>query len=342
MIKASKTYWFVQISGWFAFCIMTLFAQLFLEDFHLFMLVELAFLFLTLLIASHGIRYFLVKYDWINYKLSKLVPILLFLSYSSSAISLAFIYLLTLTHKAHSIERVFEFFISTWVYFLFFLLWSTVYLSFHLIRKSRRQEIEQIKLQASHHEIELKNLKEQLNPHFLFNSLNSIRALIGLEPQNAKQAVTDLSNLMRSSLQMGKKTLVPLEQELALIKDYLALEKIRFEERLNYRIEENAPSSLLIPPFILQTLVENAIKHGIAQEINGGDIIINTHLLDKVLRLSVRNTGKLSSTNENSIGIGIENTKRRLSLQYEKNANFELKEEDGFVEATILIDLQKK
>ena len=113
------------------------------------------------------------------------------------------------------------------------------YLAFIFIEQNRQQEIQRLKLSASEKEIELKNLRAQLNPHFLFNSLNSIRALVGLDPEQAKSAITRLSSLLRHSINLGKQTLVSLEDEIELVKNYLELEKIRFEERLqiNYDID---------------------------------------------------------------------------------------------------------
>ena len=338
MKPASKTYWIVQLLGWGLFCLLLFSTRRYMGDSGTIMYFQLIELWLLLIAVTHLKRYLLLKYDWINLKLTRLVPIAILLSYIASFLVLTFTYLSSSLYSETSPEKLLEFFINTWAYTLFFLLWIAVYLSFHLVRKARIQEIEKIQLQASHHEIELKNLREQLNPHFLFNSLNSIRALIGVEPKVAKQAITDLSNLLRNSLQMGKKSLVSIEEELRLIEDYLALEKIRFEERLDVKIKHEAPNDVTIPPFILQTLVENAIKHGIAHQVEGGEIIISTALNQNTLKLSVKNTGNLTDKTLNSIGIGVENTKRRLSIQYEKNAIFELSENNGYVIASIIIN----
>jgi sensor histidine kinase YesM len=335
MKPASRTYWIVQILGWGFFCFLLFISRRYIGDEGLVMYLQVLELWVLLIAVTHFKRYLLLKYNIINLKLKKLVPISLLLSYLASFFILLFTYLSSSFYTDPAPSKLLDFFVNTWIYTLFFLLWIAVYLSFHLVRKARLEEIEKIQLQASHHEIELKNLREQLNPHFLFNSLNSIKALISIEPSSAKQAITDLSNLMRNSLKMGKKKLVTLEEELTLVKDYLSLEKIRFEERLNYSIVCDAPTTNTIPPFIVQTLVENAIKHGISNQINGGEIIINASITNKQHKIRVKNTGSLTSQVEESIGIGIENTKRRLALQYEKNATFELTESKGYVVATI-------
>src|SRR5205085_6678051 len=114
--------------------------------------------------------------------------------------------------------------------------------------------------------LELKTIKAHINPHFIFNALNSIRALIDEDPNRARNAVTHLSNILRSSMQAEKLETVPFEKELNIVKDYLALEYIRFEERLKIEYSiEGATLNQPVPPMMLQTLVENAIKHGIGK-----------------------------------------------------------------------------
>jgi LytS/YehU family sensor histidine kinase len=157
-----------------------------------------------------------------------------------------------------------------------------------------------------------------------------------LDPDQAKINVTKLSGLLRKSLILGKEQLVTLEEELAIVNDYLDLEKVRFEERVT--IFQEHDQSLLnrqIPPFILQTLVENAIKHGVSKRIEGSTIWIRSYMDYDVAKLEVSNEGNLEH-NEDA-GIGIANTMRRLELQYRGKAHFELFEKDGIVHAVITI-----
>ena len=132
-----------------------------------------------------------------------------------------------------------------------------------------------MKLEALVKELELKTIKSHINPHFIFNALNSIRALIDENPSRASNAITELSNILRSSMQAEKLETVPFEKELNIVKDYLALEHIRFEDRLKieYEIDEDTLDQPV--PMMLQTLVENAIKHGIGKQINGGVVKID-------------------------------------------------------------------
>ncbi|MCE2712636.1 MAG: histidine kinase [Cryomorphaceae bacterium] len=194
-----------------------------------------------------------------------------------------------------------------------------------------------ISLEASRNEIELKNLLSQLNPHFLFNSLNSIRALIDLEPKKAKDAVTALSSLLRKSLLIGKEELVTISAELELVDSYLQLEKIRFEERLTIQFDiDLSMNKELIPPFCIQTLAENAIKHGISNLSNGGLIIVRTFKEMNRLCIEVRNTGRVLK--KRGEGIGIKNIQRRLDLQFKGAASFELIQTKNEVIAKIMID----
>jgi two-component system LytT family sensor kinase len=190
-------------------------------------------------------------------------------------------------------------------------------------------------------EIELKNLKSQLNPHFIFNALNSIRALVDENPRGAKLAINQLSSLLRNSLVTEKKGLTSFEEELKLVKDYLGLESIRFEERLRTEIDLDPESrDFLVPPLMIQTLVENGIKHGISKLTEGGLVQIKTKVDGDHLTIQIRNSGKLALNGHKteSGGLGLENTRQRLKLIYGEDASFRiLAENDNFVLTEIII-----
>jgi LytS/YehU family sensor histidine kinase len=191
-------------------------------------------------------------------------------------------------------------------------------------------EIESLIWENAVKEFELKTLRSQLNPHFMFNALNSIRALIREDPENAQTAVTKLSNILRYSLKIEKTENVPFEEEMQAVADYLALESIRFEERLKYRIFIDPKSSRIeIPPMMIQTLVENGIKHGISKRTEGGKILINSRVTDSRLIVQIKNSGQVNTEElKNSTGFGINNTKHRLNLLYGEKAFFILKNEN--------------
>lgn len=338
MWNAKKLYWFIQILGWGAFCLLIGFTNYTQGEFDQTTVYKLIELFLLFILITHTSRFILIRFDWLNLKLTPLIPRLIALNFISSLVLILFSYI---SSKFIYVSEDFEFtftalIVNTIVYTLFFMLWSAIYLSYHLINKSRHQEIRNLQLEASNNEIELKTLRDQLNPHFLFNSLNSIRALIEEDPTIAKSAITTLSNLLRRSLNMGKYPKVTLEEELRLVQEYLQLEKIRFEERLALTIRVNADQQLLIPPFIIQTLAENAIKHGISNRNDGGELTILVDETVHSLVIQVSNPGNLKS--EDPEGIGLINTRRRLYIQYGKQAKIDLHEKDNLVIATIEID----
>ena len=209
--------------------------------------------------------------------------------------------------------------------FILLFIWNLIYYIYHYVERNRRQEVDTLKLQSVVKELELKTIKSHINPHFIFNALNSIRALVDENPSRARTAITELSNILRSSMQAEKLETVPLERELNIVKDYLALEKIRFEERLT--IEMDIDEDTLgqpIPPMMLQTLVENAIKHGISKKINGGTIKVSSDFVNDHHVLIVQNSGQLNNC-VNEDGFGVKSTQYRLNLLYQGKATFEIK-----------------
>jgi sensor histidine kinase YesM len=150
-------------------------------------------------------------------------------------------------------------------FFVYFFIWNLIYFTYHYVSKSRKQQLDTLQLEALVKELELKTIKAHINPHFIFNALNSIRALIDEEPSRARRAVTELSNILRSSLKAEKGETVTFEEELKIVRDYLALESMRFEERLQvaYDIDEDT-LEFPVPPMMLQTLVASASRYGAA------------------------------------------------------------------------------
>jgi two-component system, LytTR family, sensor kinase len=230
---------------------------------------------------------------------------------------------------------------NTFYSFIFLFIWNCIYFIYHYIEKARNQQLDTLKLQALVKELELKTIKAHINPHFIFNALNSIRALIDENPPRARNAITELSNILRSSMQAENLETVPLEKELNIVKDYLALEHIRFEDRLRveYDIDEDTLDQP-VPPMMLQTLVENAIKHGISKIVDGGVVRIISDFRGNDHELIVRNTGKLNG-GLNREGFGINSTASRLGLLFGEKAKFEIHDTgSNMVEAKVLIPVQ--
>ena len=209
-----------------------------------------------------------------------------------------------------------------------FIVWAVLYLTITALRDQRSAALRQSELTRALQLAELRLLKSQLNPHFLFNSLNSVRALIAEDPAGAQKAVTQLARTLRYTLTAGREELVTLARELEIVEDYLALESLRFGERL--RIErELAPEAMAVrvPVMLLQTVVENAIKHGIAELPAGGDLRIVAALRGGTLHIDVENTrpekAERMSSSEGE-GVGLDNAAERLRLLFGTKANLNL------------------
>ena len=215
-------------------------------------------------------------------------------------------------------------------------IWILAFHLYHYAMMQIRIAKENARLQVAAKEAQLNNLSAQLNPHFFFNSLNTIKALVASDPQSARRAIDLLSELLRSSLYQQDNTLVSLDEEMRLVSDYLELEKIRFEDRLSYQLDignklENRP----VLPLSIQTLVENSIKHGIAKSVNGGLVEVEVKADGSSLKITVQNPGILKI--EEAIGgVGLSNLRSRLALQYGDNASLSLTQLPGGIVAVVL------
>jgi hypothetical protein len=226
-------------------------------------------------------------------------------------------------------------FLTSWINGSIMLVgWLCVYFFYQLFDRFNRLDIERLRLTATVKEAELRALKSQVNPHFIFNALNSLRALIEEDPARARQAVTQLANLLRYSLQSGQLETVPLDDELRVVNDYLALEQVRHEERLRLRLDIASDTlHLPIPPMLLQTLVENAVKYGISASPDGGEIAIITRREAGGLHLQVTNPGEIapaspakpSKSAAVSTGVGLRNAADRLRLLFGDSASLQLR-----------------
>jgi two-component system, LytTR family, sensor histidine kinase AlgZ len=200
---------------------------------------------------------------------------------------------------------------------LAFLLSSAIHYSLGAVETSRHAEKRALEFELASRDAELKTLRAQIHPHFLFNSLNSINALIASEPEGARRLCVLLADFLRGSLTMGGRATVRLEEELQMAEKLLAIEKVRFGSRLAFEVKvEEAARAWLVPPLILQPLVENAITHGLAHLIEGGAVAIEGHLHEGLLHLAVSNPKDPDARRRKGTGLGLENVRRRLAALY--------------------------
>lgn len=219
------------------------------------------------------------------------------------------------------------------------LVWMLCYHAFKLFERNIVKESEKNAMLVQQQLLELEVLRSQINPHFLFNTLNSIRSLIISSPGRAREAATLLSEVLRYTLNYEKSATVFLQEEMEMVKKYLQLEKLRFEERLSYQIELILGyEHLHIPPVLVLTLAENAIKHGITQSEKGGELYIRVKVQDGHIMIIVENTGHFRYMGEAYLGKGLLNTQKRLDLVYPGHAAFSIRNTgDGKVAATVKI-----
>jgi LytS/YehU family sensor histidine kinase len=194
--------------------------------------------------------------------------------------------------------------------------------------ESRRAETEALEHQILSREAELRALRSQIQPHFLFNSLNSINSLIGSRPDEARRVCVLLADFLRRTLVVGVRDRVPFSEELNLVADLLAIEKVRFGPRLQFESDvEEAAREWLVPPLVLQPLVENAVTHGIAQCLDGGTVRLAAYVRSDHLFVSIDNPRDADAPRRPGTGIGLENVRRRLETLYGRAAEMRARSE---------------
>ena len=266
------------------------------------------------LLVTHVYRYFINRWRWLSLDMVT-VTFRMILSVCVMGVVLYFLRIPVSIplgiNAAHAFDGLYILQGSV-TYSTYFFLWSVLYFIYNYFERYNKS----LKMDATVKEIELNNLKAQLNPHFIFNAMNSIRALVDENPIKSKLAITQLSNILRNSLGTDKKGLTKFEDELKIVRDYLSLESIRFEERLHIEYQI-APGSneFWVPPFMIQTLVENGIKHGISKLTEGGTITLKTVIIDDELKIQISNSGHYVNGHKKG-GLGLTNTVQRLKLLY--------------------------
>jgi len=341
MVNKHRLYWSLQIGGWFLYAVVQIVISVLAYNSIsprrvVFLLLEAS---LACLLTSL-LRSFINRWKWLDMSLPKLIPCVL-IAVSLLAVVMYFLRIpvnqalgqLFNPRAALSPSNLLG---QSLFYAILFFLWAVFYFTYHYFNRYNKS----LKYEASMIEIELKNLKSQLNPHFIFNALNSIRALVDENPSKSKQAINQLSNILRSSLASDKKGLTNFDDELKIVKDYLGLESIRFEERLKTEFDIHPESQrFLVPPLMIQTLVENGIKHGISKLTQGGIVQVRTTVEKNRLKIHIRNSGQLvSGARRSKTGLGLRNTMQRLKLIYGDEASFKIvNENDNFVLTEIII-----
>lgn len=344
VLDRRQAYWLCQITGWGGINAIKLVLIGFETTFTVAVLAN-PVLHATLGIGlTHAFRAYVKCQDWMQLPLRALIPRVLGGTLMLSVLFFALFFALCQytpveglvpgNRSPWTIPYLISAFLNT---VIFLTLWSTFYFGLRSFWKYQRAEVDKWKLEARAETARLEALKLQLNPHFFFNSLNSVRALIARDPERAQSMVTRLAHLLRRTLLAGDEKMVPLQEELSTARTYLELEKIRLKDRLHYKINvEDGLEETIVPHLLVQTLTENAIKHGIAKQPGGGTLTITARQADEELCLQLTNPGTLDSTDG---GVGLDNTRERLRLLFEETADLTIREETGTVTATVRIPI---
>jgi two-component system, LytTR family, sensor histidine kinase AlgZ len=340
--KHDRAYWLCQMLGWSTYTagvyamVSLAGGQKGLKPF-----LSVSFFSVLGLVETHLLRQRAKQNNWINFPLPKLL-----LRVIACVLLISLNMVVALVVFDVFVLRVFVYGQMQPIYLLpiFFnisfaiSLWCAIYFIVQEFRRRRSAEVRALWAEIAAQQANYRSLKSQLNPHFLFNSLNSVRALIGEDPARAQEMITQLSELLRYTLHAAEMERVTLFEELTAVRDYLAIEKTRFEERLRVRFE--IPESALnisVPPMVVQTLVENGIKHGVAQLPAGGELLVHADVAPEELLVTVSNTGALPANGNDAGGTGLQNARQRLALLYGEKASLQLAQQNGCVKATLRI-----
>lgn len=362
-LHRTRLYWACQIIGWSLVLLANILVSvMYGEHFTLWCTSTMILCTFAGLPLTHLYRAYILRFGLLNLPLKHLLPRVI----TATVFMCILLYGITIgtglmmnqtvmrSGFGHGLQELIVFSVNVSVRFL---LWSAFYFGFHYVERFKQVEIDKWRLEAALKDSELQSLKSQINPHFLFNSLNTVRALASENPEKSQFAVTYLSNILRYALQITRFETVPLATELTIVQDYIALETLRFEQRLKTSVHIEAKAlQAQIPPMILQTLVENAIKHGIAKRKKGGEVSIEARVEYRhgreILLVNVSNTGNFDASasmadmyrhTAESCGIGLENTRERLELLYGNSASLSIMQhyEQSRVETLVLIPFTK-
>jgi two-component system, LytTR family, sensor kinase len=343
-ISRRTLYWTFQACGWLAMLFYELINYIGLGFFTIPDFLSLTGLTVIAMLYTHLYRYiinqsnffqhtYLMQFFWM---LVSWVGLSLIIPLTGSFM----FYLIDHRSKINLISLNFFMNVINWSRYL--AVWLLMYHISKFLYHKAKADVKQLHTALELQTAQLEILRLQLNPHFLFNALNSIRSLIITDGEQARNATTLLSQLLRHTLNYERQRFISIQQEAEIVGDYLALEKIRFEERLEYKVEVDPEVlELFVPPSILLTLAENAIKHGINKLVKGGFISVEVKKMGESIYITVVNTGQISINEDKARqGIGIANLNKRFRLFYTDAPVLSLKNiNNNSVAATVQLPL---
>lgn len=353
MLLKKKIFWICQLSGWGIVGLINLFVKVFFGRSD--GLIELISSFLIIIfgiLCSYLLRCVFKKLNLIERKPLSVIVWVIFLS-TVAMLSMVICMLISLSIYLMLIGKSIDLFTvetmvgnSIGLYPILFS-WCCLYFCVSYLIRWNKNQLDKISLENTLKSAQLNVLMGQINPHFIFNSLNNIRALMLEDVGRSRDMITFLAKVLRYSLTSEHRSLIEIDKELEVVSDFIELAKIQYEERLDFSSKVQLDSDdIKIPPMIIQILIENAVKHGISTVEGGGKLTLSIIEQNCTLIIKVSNPGKITSTHmypeeRVNIGVGVINIRRRLDLLYGDTAKFELVEHplECRVEASITLPI---
>jgi hypothetical protein len=334
--RPNYSYWACQIAGWGGYSVLGLTIATLATGWHAATVVGFALFFLYSITLTHGFRGLIRRRGWVDLPALRGFPRIFA---TAACVGLILAALVTGLSRVLAGPNAFDTtaIVSTAGGLAFACcMWAGIYVG---IARNRKAQMREVEMEVTLGQAELRALHAQINPHFLFNSLNTIRGMIAEDPARAQHMVTSLAALFRRSLQVSASQMVPLADEMEAVADYLELERTRFEERLRVSVDiDPAVRHCAVPVMLVQTLAENAVKHGISQLPSGGAIGIRGIMRgDNAVVVTVENTGTLRPPDPAETHTGLANARERLRLCYGGRASLELKSQNNLVTATVVL-----
>lgn len=339
-----KTFWALQITGWLLFFIKDIFFVTIVKGFLRDFIEKSAFPeALCGFLITLALRYYIRKIDISKAGFLRISFIVIASSCFGSSLwyLLRQIYNVVIFSSGHSLlnmKGIIEFFLVTLEYIPITLGWNLLYFGIKIFLLNQEQKEKTEKAIQLARDAQLEMLRYQLNPHFLFNTLNSLYALTTIDIKKTQEMITKIADFLRYTLIDNKENEVPLGKEIEIIKNYLDIEQIRYGNKLvvDFNIEQLA-EEYPVPVFLIHPLVENAIKHGFQTSKLPLTIIINAEVIDNALSVSVFNTGLwIEPEKDAKKGTGLENIKKRLAISYPGNSDFQIIKTERSVQVKIM------
>ncbi len=336
-----KLYWILTLAGWLGMMSIEVLNYTFFIVGHFEWYFVWIFGYYAMLGVSlmHGFRVFVKRtsiFDW------RPRQIWLFAIVSTFLISVIINLLSTLPYHFTNTQNISSFYTFIAIFggtlnsMRYIGVWIIIYFLYQILERSRQLKEAKLESESVARLMELELLKSQLNPHFLFNALNSIKALVSIDQEKCKDAIVKLSELLRFTLQSGNQTLIPLSYEIEEVKKYFSLEQIRFGERFQYKFQmDEQVGYQMVPPGIVLTLAENAIKHGITKTPGHSQVKLSALYENETLKIEMINPGVLEK-NEGT-GLGLINIEKRLAHIFQERAVFAVQQINDDVKAIIII-----